>query len=168
MALSSGTILSTELNTEFDAQRTAMNANAAAAAKPFQYELEVKGLTNTTNQGLRTLDFTAPDDLEVMLFALTSYSASNVPNTTATLTGIALDAEGQVVTTLTYMSDLTVSLTIDQNAAENNTRTGFTTVSSTRFWLVKGATYRIQISSDSATATTRTVALLLVKATRRA
>lgn len=167
MALSSGTILSSELNTEFDAQRTTINTNASAAGKPFQYELEVKGLTNTTNVGLRTLDFVAPDDLEVRLFGLTSYSASNVPNTTATLTGIALDANGAVATTLTYMSDLTVSLTIDQSATENNARTAFTTTSGNRFWLVKGASYRIQVSSDSATATTRTIAFLLVRAVRR-
>lgn len=161
-----GTISANDLNTNFsDKLATIAAANVVSATgKDFQYDLEIFDLINTTSVGARTLDFTVPDDLEFRVLGLTIWAAGAGATVTVTLTAIDIDQASASI----YMLDEVISLSRGSSAGEGNaTRVNRTPSTTTKIFLKKGITYRLQASSSSATNVDRCHIYLLARARRR-
>lgn len=158
----SGTISASSLNSHFSGKFT--DLNASPTNKDFQYDIEVFDLASSLGVGLRTLDFTVPDDLELRVVGMTLYSASAVPTATLTLTAIDIDQNSASA----YLLDQTISISkqavVGSTSATRDDRQASTT---TKIFLKKGITYRIQLSSNSATVIDRVHAFVYARARKR-
>lgn len=159
-----GTISESDLDNNFSDKVATLQGNAIFGAKDFSIDLEIFDLVTSTSVGLRTLDFTPSDDWEFRVFGFSSYSASAVPTVTVTLTAIDSDQNSAS----DYLLGQTISLSKQDAVGEANaTRDDRQASSTTKIFLKKGVTYRIQASSDSATNTDRVHIYLYLRTRRR-
>lgn len=134
-----GTISASDLNTNFSDKTDTLLANMKLGADNHQFDLIAIDLTSSTVASLRTLYFTAPDDMKLMALRLSTKSAIGSLAITGTLTCPASSA---------YLLDQTVS-------AAATTSAGTKTVANSDFqnsyvMLKKGVTYLLTLSSASA------------------
>jgi hypothetical protein len=165
----SGTISASDLNTNFRDKRAALYATTepATSRKTFLYEIFNKreggtGLTSSTAVGFRTEDFTVPDDLQLLTMGL-SFVNPDATSRTITLTLTAIDS--LEVSVPKYLTSQTIS--ISKTGASAAEHTAIRLTPSIPVGLVKGLTYRLQLSSSSATAITSAYGFLLAGCKRR-
>jgi hypothetical protein len=162
----SGVISATDLNSNFNEQLATLRANAQLGRKQYQKVLDVYGLTNATGTIARQLEFTAVDDMDVLLLGLTVWRNSGTITITAELEAIAYTAAGAEEVSK-YLSDKTVSVSrlVSAGAENNANRTIYEPTNVIR--LIKGITYRLTLTSNSATAVNRAYCYLVMTTTRR-
>lgn len=160
----SGTITHTALNNNFSDKVSAINSNNIRNKKDFLYELDAIDVASGTDESLRVLDFTAPQDLEVIITGLTVYSPDATSRTT-TMTLRAIDpASGIVIPRYTDGTDPDVSVVSNAAAEFSATRENFQSTSGDKLFLIEGVTYRITISVSTASVLDRVVAMVLCRA----
>jgi hypothetical protein len=161
----SGTISAADLNTNFNDKTSTLITNATLGQKDFQVDLEAFDVDNTSARvPYQTLDFTAPDDLELRVMGLFLNSASAVPLITLTLTAIDIDQNSASV----YLLDQTVTVTCQAVVGEANaTRDDRQASSTTKIFLKKGITYRMRMTSSSATVVDYAQAFIYCRTRRR-
>jgi hypothetical protein len=144
-----GTISAADLNTNFSDKSNTLNINNLKGKKEFQYDLEIYDADNTAAKvPFQTLDFTPPDDLELRVVGMFMNSASAVPTLTLTISAIDI-AEVSVSDYLLNQSIvLTKQAVVGQTDATRDSRLAD---SATKIFLKKGITYRMRVTSNSAT-----------------
>lgn len=167
LTLLTGTISSIALNNNFVdkvATINSNNTNAQLSLKDFSYDLEVFDFSNTSTAGLGILDFTPPDDVELRVIGYSIYSASAVPLLTLTLTTIDIDGTAAPL----YLLNQTISITNQSVVGEAvATRDDRQDSSTTKIFLKKGVTCRLQLTSASATAADHITITLYCRSRRR-
>lgn len=159
-----GVIVASEVNNNFIDHLSATNAGVLLGNKDYQYDQEILDLTNVLGVGLRTYDFTPPDDLEVRVMGVTAVSASANPVVTVTLTAI----DSQEATASVYTLDTTPTVTVTAVVGTAHaTRYDRQASSTAKLFLKKGVTYRMQVSSNSATVVDHVHAYLYCRTRRR-
>lgn len=163
----SGTISAADLNTNFGDKTSSLQSTAQAGKVTWQYDLECLDLVTSTSVALRTLDFTAPDDLEFVVLCLNAWNSTAVTRiATGTLT--AIDVNEQSASKYLLGQPISLSVTCTAASTEYNaTRDDRTASTATKIWLAKGVTYRLQVSQDTATVLDRVVLSLVVASRRR-
>lgn len=168
MALSAGTILKSELDTEFAANTSALTTNAKAGAKDWQVDLDLRTLLDTTNVGKRTVDFTAPDDCELRVMGFSAFGdGSGSASTTLTLS--CVDSSGAALTDplLGKTIDITASVASGATTETNATRDDYQASTGDKHFLRKGNTYRLQVATASTVGLARFHGYVLLRSRRR-
>ncbi len=144
---------------EYDALITALNAQALDGQNDFCIPLNVPALTNATTVPASSVDFTAPDDLELRTLRLSTTGVVG-PTVTATLTVTDGDSS--------YLLEHAVSVSVVSIAgtAHGNVDARSTT-QAIRVRLLRGVRYRLAVTSNSATATAVSAAVVLRTRRRR-
>ena len=158
----SGAISAADLNTNFADKQSTINTNAQSHAKDIAYRLQVLALSSATSVGARTLDITVADDCELRTLALW-VASPDATSRTATATLTAIDAtEADISDVYLLGQTVSVSKAMSSGTTGNATRTDYTPTTSTKVVLIKGITYRLQLSG-TASAFTACVATLVVR-----
>lgn len=158
----SGVINPNDLNNNFSDRLVQMETALKADKKTFEYELEVFDISTASTVATTILDFTPPDDVELLCLALFANSAT----ASITLTGSlkAMSGEEEVPQ---YLNDQPVTVTVTSAVGQADaTRYDLTDATSKKIFLKKGITYRLQVISSSASIVDY-CQLMLVTRTRR-
>jgi hypothetical protein len=154
----SGTVTQTALRTDFDALTTSLSSDALAGQLDFPIPLRVASLAVAMDVSLRSVDFTAPDDLELRVLRVLVTHTAAVGNVTATLTVTDGDTA--------YLLDQTISVSVASLSGTAQASLDCrTTTQAKRLRLLRGVRYRLTLS----TAATVDVgqATLLLRSRRR-
>lgn len=145
MTISPGSpILAADLNTEQDANRTALQNFLAALYKNWTPQKRVFGLSSATALSARRLELIPSDDWEILVFALDS-GGQNI-GTTLTAT---IETPDDIDNTFLLGQPLTISQTVASGTIDV-TRTDLTSTSGQRLWLLRGVKYAFTLTSDDA------------------
>lgn len=156
-----GTVSAADLNTNFQDKVANLVAQAADDSKFHQVNIETLDLTSATTNGLNVQDFTCTDDWELWVVGL---SVWNPDATSRTITMTLTQVDGVTK----YLLDQTVSVSIAATSAtEFNATRGDYRTSSPKIFLVKGITYRLTLTSSSASAVDRAYGFLCLRPRRR-
>lgn len=153
----SGIISASQLDSDFGAQRSTLEAAIQRAPSRAVYPLNVFDLTTSTAESLRVLRFLPEDDLEVESIAVFSgVTGSGSATITATLTAQSLLAT-TAVPSGTALPEFVLNKTISVSdgattGAGANARTDYQSTTGDRLTLKKGVPYMLTLSSDSANA----------------
>lgn len=131
----------------------------------FSQTLDVLDLIDTTNVGLRTHDFTAPDDGFVVTLHLRVINSVVATKTiTATLTAISSDKTAVP----DYLNQQTVSAAVTFSTASTHyAASDHYSSSGTVVPLVKGVTYRLSLTNSGASNVDRAIAVLTARCFKR-
>jgi len=154
----SGTVTQTALRTDFDALTLSLSSNTLLGQEDFPLTLRVASLAVAMDVSLRSVDFTAPDDLELRVLRVLVTHTAAVGNVTATLTVTDGDTA--------YLLDQTISVSVASlNGTAQASLDCRTTTQAKRLRLLRGVRYRLTLS----TAATVDVgqATLLLRSRRR-
>jgi hypothetical protein len=154
----SGTVTQTALRTDFDALTTSLSSLTLLGQEDFPLTLRVASLAVAMDVSLRSVDFTAPDDLELRVLRVLVTHTAAVGNVTATLTVTDGDTA--------YLLDQTISVSVASlNGTAQASLDCRTTTQAKRLRLLRGVRYRLTLS----TAATVDVgqAILLLRTRRR-
>jgi hypothetical protein len=159
----SGTPSVTDINNNFNDKVADIKAvnQISSDGKGYEIMLDVTSLTSSYNLGLRSATFTPPDDIEIEAVKLIVSSVNNGINVSVSLSPILPDTE-EVVSK--YVVDTSVSMT-DVTAGGAGFNKYLTPAA--KVFLVKGITYRLEITSDSASVVKRAICSLICKVRRR-
>lgn len=159
MTIPTGLIDADDIQSEYFTLTTALNNQALLGENDFCIPLQVQALTNATTVPASSVDFTAPDDLELRTLRLSTTGVVG-PTVTATLTVTDGDSS--------YLLDHTVSVSVVSIAgtAHGNLDARSTT-QAVRVRLLRGVRYRLAVTSNSATATAVSAAVVLRTRRRR-
>jgi hypothetical protein len=161
----SGVIDKDDLNNNFNDRSTQIEAALKADKKTFEYELEVFDLSSASGPANTTLDFTPPDDVEVLDLCLYVNSATASITLTAELTAIDFNE----VSVPQYLNDQSVTVTVASIVGETNaTRFNRKPTTSNKIFLKKGLTYRLRVTSSSASIVDYCQIVLVCRNRRRA
>ena len=154
----SGTVTQTALRTDFDALTLSLSSNTLLGQEDFPLTLRVASLAVAMDVSLRSVDFTAPDDLELRVLRVLVTHTAAVGNVTATLTVTDGDTA--------YLLDQTITVSVASlNGTAQASLDCRTTTQAKRLRLLRGVRYRLTLS----TAATVDVgqATLLLRSRRR-
>jgi hypothetical protein len=154
----SGTVTQTALRTDFDALTTSLSSNTLLGQEDFPLTLRVASLAVAMDVSLRSVDFTAPDDLELRVLRILVTHTAAVGDVTATLTVTDGDTA--------YLLDQTISISVASLSGTAQASLDCrTTTQAKRLRLLRGVRYRLTLS----TAATVDVgqATLLLRSRRR-
>lgn len=160
MSLSPGIIDRDELRENFDALTPTLSTQAQAGQKDFVIPLTHPILKETTPAAERSVDFTAPDDLEIraLRVSLTETSAGGV--VTVTLT----QADGDAAYLLNHTISVSATCVVGTVHATSDYRT---TTGAVRLRLLRGVKYRLTAVMVGATGPQMSAALVLRSRRRR-
>lgn len=169
----SGVISATDLNTNFNDKRAALNASNIVAGKCFQYDIRNMreggtGLTSATVEGYRTIDFTPPDDLLLVTVGLSYVQADATSRTISLALTVRTDplaTAAEVISVQRYLGDQTISVSVTGASAAEHTATRY--VPTVPVVLIKGVAYRMQLSSTAATAIDTAYGFVLARQFKR-
>ncbi len=162
-----GTTSHTALNNNFSDKLDSIKAvnNISSSGKTFDKMLDCDALSSTTLVGLRQITFTPEDDYELIGAILRVTSGTASITITAVLRAILPDTEEEISK---YMSSDTFSMSLTTIVGTNEaTRVDKTSTTAKKLYLIKGITYRLILTSSSATAVTRAYAKLILRVRRR-
>lgn len=136
----SGTVTQAALRTDFDALTASLTTDALAGQADFPIALRVASLAVAMDVSLRSIDFTAPDDLELRVVRVLVTHTAAVGDVTATLTVTDGDTA--------YLLDQTITVSV---ASVNGTAQASldcrTTTQAKRLRLLRGVRYRLTLST---------------------
>jgi hypothetical protein len=162
-----GTTSHTDLNNNFSDKLAAIRAvnDISSVGKTFDKMLDCDALSSATLAGLRQITFTPEDDYELIGAMLRVTSGTASITITASIKAILPDTEEEVPK---YLSGDTFSMSLTTIVGTNEaTRVDKTSVTAKKLYLIKGITYRLILTSSSATAVTRAYAKLILRVRRR-
>jgi hypothetical protein len=145
----SGTISEADLQNNFEDKLDELLAVEQLAKDDWQVDIRALDLTTVLAVGLRTIDFTAPDDCQLVTLGLSIFNP-DATSRTAQLTLTAIDSAETEVSKYLLDQSISVSVTGDTAAEHNATRTDLTLTSGELINLVKGITYRLQLTRTDA------------------
>jgi hypothetical protein len=136
----SGTVTQTALRTDFDALTTSLSGNTLLGQEDFPLTLRVASLAVAMDVSLRSVDFTAPDDLELRVLRVLVTHTAAVGDVTATLTVTDGDTA--------YLLDQTISVSVASlNGTAQASLDCRTTTQAKRLRLLRGVRYRLTLST---------------------
>jgi hypothetical protein len=158
-------ISASDLNTDLSNIPFNVLSAGSDAGVLYSFSLDTLDLISTTNVGLRTHDFTAPDDAFVTTLHLRVINTVVASKTiTATLTAISSDE----TSVPDYLNQQTVSAAVTfSTAATHFASSDHSSTSLTPVVLVKGITYRLTLTNSGASNVDRAVAVLSVRSFKR-
>ena len=145
-----GTVSGADLRTAFDASRAGLQTSFAAGDSENGLSFQVLALTSALAEASRSLEFTAPDDCELLALGLSAAHLAISPTVTCTLTQ-ADTGEDSAPTVYILDASWAVSLTLSGVTAEEFARQEFTTTTNARLMLKRGVTYKLTLSTTSGT-----------------
>ena len=136
----SGTVTQTALRTDFDALTLSLSSNTLLGQEDFPLTLRVASLAVAMDVSLRSVDFTAPDDLELRVLRVLVTHTAAVGNVTATLTVTDGDTA--------YLLDQTITVSVASlNGTAQASLDCRTTTQAKRLRLLRGVRYRLTLST---------------------
>ena len=136
----SGTVTQTALRTDFDALTPLLDNNTLLGQEDFPLTLRVSSLAVAMDVSLRSVDFTAPDDLELRVLRVLVTHTAAVGDVTATLTVTDGDTA--------YLLDQTISVSVASlNGTAQASLDCRTTTQAKRLRLLRGVRYRLTLST---------------------
>ena len=136
----SGTVTQTALRTDFDALTPSLDNNTLLGQEDFPLTLRVSSLAVAMDVSLRSVDFTAPDDLELRVLRVLVTHTAAVGDVTATLTVTDGDTA--------YLLDQTISVSVASlNGTAQASLDCQTTTQAKRLRLLRGVRYRLTLST---------------------
>lgn len=153
----SGIISASQLDTDFGAQRSTLEAAIQRTPSRTVFPLNVFDLTSSVAESLRVLRFLPEDDLEVESIGLYS-TATGASTATVTAT---LSAQSVLATTAvpagTSLPEFTLSKTISVSGGATtgggaSARTDYQSTTGDRLTLKKGVPYLFTLANDGANA----------------
>jgi hypothetical protein len=136
----SGTVTQTALRTDFDALTLSLSSNTLLGQEDFPLTLRVASLAVAMDVSLRSVDFTAPDDLELRVLRVLVTHTAAVGNVTATLTVTDGDTA--------YLLDQTITIQVASIiGTAQETLDCRTTTQARRLRLMRGVRYRLTLST---------------------
>lgn len=164
----SGTITAANLNAEFSANLSSLLAvnTVSSNGKSLDLICDSQSLSNTSIAGIGSVVFTAEDDMEFSTALLRVISATAGIVITATITAV-LPSDLTLIPK--YILDDTLSLSttsiIGETEGSRLDRRGI--LPAKKIFFIKGITYRINLTSSSATAVTRAYCIISCIVRRR-
>lgn len=159
-------LTSNQINLDFNTQVSSIKSvnTISSNGKSTDLLCDVENLVTSTN-GPNKLTFTPIDDMTLMTILLRAKSVNAGVNLTCTLKAVLPDTLEEIPK---YLLDDVISLTLTTIVGENEaTRFNRTLTTDRKIILVKGITYQVTITSDSASAVARAYAVLVVNSKRR-
>lgn len=150
-----GTTNAANIRAQFDASRAGLQTAFSAGDSDNGLTFDVSSLTTATAEALRSLEFVAPDDLELRVLGLSADHGAITNVVTCTLTQQDV---GTVTTPTVYIldEDWVVSLTCSGSAEEEFARQAYMTTSGSRLMLKRGVAYKLTLATDGGTITRAT------------
>jgi hypothetical protein len=128
------------LRTDFDALTPSLDSNTLLGQEDFPLTLRVSSLAVAMDVSLRSVDFTAPDDLELRVLRVLVTHTAAVGDVTATLTVTDGDTA--------YLLDQTISVSVTSlNGTAQASLDCRTTTQAKRLRLLRGVRYRLTLST---------------------
>ena len=138
------TITHTALNANFDDKTATLKANALLGGKDWTFHFRWPAVLAGSDESLRSVAFTAPDDLELRDVGVTS-----VDTTAARTASVALTVDGGDDD---YLLETTVSVSVTTViGTAHGTRSDYRTTTGTRVRLLKGVRYRLTATQSAGT-----------------
>lgn len=167
MTINNGTISATEINTDFNAVSTALDAVPYSTAHDFSIDFDILDGASGLAEGQRRLEFVPPDDMQLVALGLTLWNPDATSRTaTLTLTAVVPESDGEFTTVDKYVLNQTWSVSATTSStAEVVARTAYTTATGDILFLLRGIRYVLTVtfSTASPSVITRTNVLMVCR-----